>query len=167
MCKHRARDIFYASDSSFPLQSLLSSLDISVTLFQKLHNTLLEVWVEGKGCKGSGGWRQDTDLSCDDSFGFLPLTSTTLLGGGESVTTESNLKDSRGFRHFHKHSLPRETRVNKRALPEPCGSFTRRLERITLPWFCMLYSPALPLSNIHAHSARTRGRKLLTHLFHH
>ena len=72
---------------------------------QKLHNPLLEVWAEGKGCKGSGGWRQDTDLNCDDSLGFLPLTSSTLAGGGEIAATESKLKDSRRFRQCHKQSL--------------------------------------------------------------
>lgn len=98
------------------------SLDISVTLFLKLRNTLLEVWVEGNGRQR--GWRQDTDLNCDDSLGFLPLTSSTLLRGGETVATERNLKDGRGFRHCHKHGLPRGMKVNEKALSEPCSSFT-------------------------------------------
>lgn len=68
-----------------------------MTLFWKLRNMLLEVWAEGKGCGGSGGLRLDTDLNCDDSLGFFSLTSSILLRGGESVATERNLKDIRGF----------------------------------------------------------------------
>lgn len=68
-----------------------------MTLFWKLRNRLLEVWAEGKGCGGSGGLRLDTDLNCDDSLGFFSLTSSILLRGGESVATERNLKDIRGF----------------------------------------------------------------------
>lgn len=71
-----------------------SSPDIYVTLFLKFHNTLLEVWVEGKGC----GMRQDTKLwrQLRLSPSHLP---PSLLGGGESVTTERHFGDSQRFHH--------------------------------------------------------------------
>lgn len=139
-----------------------------MTLFLKLHNTVLEVWVEGRGRQR--GWRQDTDLNCDDSLGFLPLTSSMLLRGGESVATGRNLKDSRGFRHCHKRGLLGRMRVNKRALSEPCSSFTHtsRKDRtcmglLSLP---VCFAPLLPLSIslLHTHARKTRP---LTHLFCH
>lgn len=137
---------------SFPFLFIFfdSSLDISATLFLKLHNTLLEVWVEGKGRQR--GWRQDTDLNCDDSLGFLPLTSSTLLRGGESVATERNLKDSGEFRHCHKHGLPRGMWVNKRALWTVHFIHTY-IERFTLAWVCfLLLYVLLPCSLSHSHS---------------
>ncbi len=154
---------------SFPFLFIVfdSSLGISATLFLKLHNTLLEVWVEGKGRQR--GWRQDTDLNCDDSLGFLPLTSSTLLRGGESVATERNLKDSRGFRHCHEHGLPRGMWVNERALwtVQFIHTYT---ERITLACLCFLFLYVLPPcspSLTHTHAGKTRGWRPLTHLFHH
>lgn len=49
--------------------------------------------------------RQDIDLNCDDSLGFLPLTSSMLLRGGESLMTERKLEDDGGFRHCHEHGF--------------------------------------------------------------
>lgn len=81
----KKREIFLSSSFSSYLSIFIHLWVFSWPCFWSYIILCLRFEVEGRGCNGSGGWRQDTDLNCDDSSGFLPLTSSTLFVGEVKV----------------------------------------------------------------------------------